>query len=195
MLTIVTFRFAPWLGPEVAGLISQPSGTSLRSAPSETLNAMPMRVSTLLPEIFSWANAGEARSTKASDSMVGMVFLLWLSSLTKSFLVHDRCQRVLVDHDVDDRRQVALKRALQRGRERRRVADALAVRAEDARKRGEVDVAVIDTEEPSAVELLLESALVAEPAIVVHHAYHRDALAHRGLELTDVAHHAHVANR
>src|SRR5207237_7822461 len=101
MLTSVTFRFAPWLGPELGGLISQPSGTSLRSAASDTLNAMPIRVSTLLPESLSWANAGAASNTNASDSMVRMMFLLWLSPLTNSFLVHDRREHVLVDDGVD----------------------------------------------------------------------------------------------
>src|SRR5882762_6478951 len=78
MLTIVTFKFAPWLGPEVGGLISQPSGTSLRSAASDTLNAMPIRVSMLLPESFSWANVGPARSRIAIDNKARMVVSPWL---------------------------------------------------------------------------------------------------------------------
>src|SRR5258706_13865938 len=66
--------------------------------------------------------------------------------------------------------------------------------AEDARERGEVDVAIVDAEDAPAVEFLLERALVAEAAIVEDDAHHRDALAHRGLELADVAHHPHVAD-
>jgi hypothetical protein len=73
MLTMVTFRFAPWLGPELTGLTSQPAGTSLRNAASDTLNAIPMRLSMLLPENFSCAKAGAASSTNKSDSVVRMV--------------------------------------------------------------------------------------------------------------------------
>jgi len=77
----------------------------------------------------------------------------------------------------------------------RGLVHALAVGAEDLRQRGEIDIAVVDREIPAAVELFLERALVAETAVVVHDAHHGDALAHRGFQLADVAHHAHVADR
>src|SRR6266850_27264 len=110
-LTIVMVRFAPWLGPEVGGLMSQPSGTSLRSAASDTLNAIPMRISTLLPESLSWANVGAANSSSAIDSKKRMVISPWLTAL---LLVHHRRERVLIDHHVDDGRKVACERALDR---------------------------------------------------------------------------------
>src|SRR5437763_12158836 len=79
MLTIVMYRLAPWLGPELGGLMSQPAGTSLRTAASDTLNAMPMRLSTLLPESFSWPNADATKTSSANDSKARMVYLPRLS--------------------------------------------------------------------------------------------------------------------
>ena len=74
-----------------------------------------------------------------------------------------------MDRNVDDRRKAAFaSRASVRG-EVRRLFDALAVRAEAARERAEVHVVVIHGEVAPAVELLLERALVAEPAVVVDH--------------------------
>src|ERR1700752_1855009 len=78
-----------------------------------------------------------------------------------SFRNHRRV-KIWMDRDVDDRREAAFDRALERGREPRRLLDPLAVRAEAAGERAKAHVVVAPRKEAPAVELLLEGALVAE---------------------------------
>src|SRR4051794_17769462 len=83
-----------------------------------------------------------------------------------SFRNH-RSVKIGMDGNVDDGGESAMRGALGRGGGARGVLDALAVRAEAAREGAEVHVVVIPREEATAVELFLERALVAEPAVVV----------------------------
>src|SRR5258705_6862531 len=83
-------------------------------------------------------------------------------------LENDRRVEIGIDDHVDARGPAAVERALQRREQGRRILDALAMRAEDAREGRKIHVVVVHGESAAAVVLLLEGALVAEAAVVVY---------------------------
>ena len=95
--------------------------------------------------------------------------------------IHHGRKRVLIDHDIDDRRLTAGKRASNCALKIFRSRDPLAMRAEYSRQCAEIRIVVIDCEEAPAIVLILKCALVAQTLVVKDDVDHGDVLAHRGL--------------
>src|SRR5687767_2324373 len=108
------------------------------------------------PKLWRWRCASSCRA----EVCHGIAARRAIPRRSSGFVDHRR-ERVLVDQHVDHCGLAARERALERTFELAGTRDLLAVGAEDARKRAEVRVLVVDREEAPAVVLVLERALVA----------------------------------